>query len=59
MVCASGFRFLGQVKPSRLSRILRRVGLQEAVAGVRVANKLKHGGNFLAHVRYGQESPTG
>lgn len=46
-----GFRFVGQLKPDRLSRLLRACGLCGAVAGVRIAPRLKHGGNFLVHAR--------
>ncbi|MBI4341320.1 MAG: class I SAM-dependent methyltransferase [Candidatus Omnitrophica bacterium] len=48
-----GFRFLGQLKPSRLSRLLRACGARYAVTGIRLAPKLKHGGNFLVHERVG------
>ena len=46
-----GFRFVGQLKPSRLSRALRHCGFRGAVTGVRIAPRLKHGGNFLIHAR--------
>lgn len=45
------FRFLGQLKPNRLSRLLRACGWRSAVAGIRVAPRLKHGGNFLIYER--------
>ncbi len=46
-------RFIGQLKPNRLSRLLRACGVPYAVAGIRVAPRLKHGGNFLIHERVG------
>ena len=46
-----GLQFLGQLKPNRLSRLLRACGMRYAVAGIRVAPRLKHGGNFLVHER--------
>ena len=51
LVGRSGFRFLGQLKPNRLSRLLRSCGWRYAVAGIRIAPRLKHGGNFLVHER--------
>jgi SAM-dependent methyltransferase len=51
LVSGSDFRFIGQLKPDRLSRLLRAIGLRHAVAGVRIAHRLKHGGNFLVHER--------
>ena len=50
----SGLRFVGQLKPNRLSRLLRACGMRNAVAGVRIAPRLKHGGNFLVHEREGR-----
>ncbi len=44
-----GLNFVGQLKPDRISRLLRSLGMKHAVAGVRIKNKLKHGGNFLVH----------
>ncbi len=44
-----GFRFIGQLKPSRASRLLRQGGVPHAVVGIAVRPKLKHGGNFLVH----------
>lgn len=44
-----GFQYLGQLKPNRLSRLLRGCGFRHAVAGMRIAPRLKHGGNFLVH----------
>jgi 2-polyprenyl-3-methyl-5-hydroxy-6-metoxy-1,4-benzoquinol methylase len=44
-----GFRYVGQLKPNRLSRLFRACGLRHAVAGIRIAPRLKHGGNFLIH----------
>ncbi len=46
-----GFRFIGQLKPSRLSRLLRHCGWSYAVVGMTVMPRLKHGGNFLIHER--------
>ena len=46
-----GLRFVGQLKPNRLSRLLRACGRPYAVAGIRIAPRLKHGGNFLIHER--------
>ena len=43
--------FVGQLKPSRVSRFLRMLGRQTAVTGIRIAPRLKHGGNFLVHER--------
>jgi 2-polyprenyl-3-methyl-5-hydroxy-6-metoxy-1,4-benzoquinol methylase len=51
LLSQSGFVFRGQLKPSRLSRLLRIGGLRHAVAGIRIAPRLKHGGNFLVHER--------
>ncbi len=51
LVCRHGFRFVGQLKPSQLSRVLRQCGWPYAVAGIRVVPRLKHGGNFLVHCR--------
>jgi len=51
LVAGGEFRFIGQLKPDRLSRLLRSCGLRHAVAGVRIAARLKHGGNFLIHER--------
>ena len=51
-----GFRYLGQLKPNRLSRLLRAAGMPGAVTGVRIATRLKHGGNFLVHERLRTES---
>ena len=51
LVGRSGFKFLGQLKPNRLSRVLRTCGFRYAVAGIRIAPRLKHGGNFLVHER--------
>jgi 2-polyprenyl-3-methyl-5-hydroxy-6-metoxy-1,4-benzoquinol methylase len=45
-----GLRFLGQLKPNRLSRLLRTCGFHHSVAGIRLVPRLKHGGNFLAHI---------
>ena len=47
----SGLTYLGQLKPNRLSRLLRSCGWRHAVAGIRIAPRLKHGGNFLVHQR--------
>lgn len=49
LLVSSGFRFLGQLKPNRLSRLLRSVGFRYAVTGARITPRLKHGGNFLVH----------
>ena len=46
-----GFRFTGQLKPSRASRLLRRIGWPSAVVGIAVVPRLKLGGNFLIHER--------
>lgn len=46
-----GLAFVGQLKPNRLSRLLRAVGWRHAVAGIRIKPRLKHGGNFLVHER--------
>ena len=51
LIVSRGFRFLGQLKPNRLSRLLRSCGLRYAVAGARITPRLKHGGNFLVHER--------
>ncbi|MBI2104148.1 MAG: class I SAM-dependent methyltransferase [Candidatus Omnitrophica bacterium] len=56
LMARSGFRFVGQLKPDRLSRLLRLCGLRQAVAGIRIAPRLKHGGNFLIHERGGTEA---
>jgi 2-polyprenyl-3-methyl-5-hydroxy-6-metoxy-1,4-benzoquinol methylase len=48
-----GFNFRGQLKPNELSRLLRHCGVSYAVAGVKIAPRLKHGGNFLVHVKQG------
>lgn len=53
LVCRHGFGFVGQLKPSALSRVLRQCGWSHAVAGIRVVPRLKHGGNFLVHRREG------
>ncbi len=45
-------QYQGQLKPNRLSRLLRACGMPHAVAGIRLAPRLKHGGNFLAHVTH-------
>ncbi len=55
MVSRHGFAFRGQLKPDGVSRLLRDVGFRYTVAGIRVVPRLKHGGNFLVHVR---SSPT-
>ncbi len=47
-----GFRFIGQLKPNGLSRLLRSCGFAHTVAGIRIVQKLKHGGNFLIHERF-------
>lgn len=44
-----GLKFVGQLKPDRVSRMLRSLGMKHAVSGIRIKNKLKHGGNFLVH----------
>ena len=46
-----GFGYVGQLKPNSLSRAARAVGMRGAVLGVKVAPRLKHGGNFLIHRR--------
>ncbi|HEX9780129.1 MAG TPA: class I SAM-dependent methyltransferase [bacterium] len=51
LMARCGFRFAGQLKPNRLSRLLRACGWRYAVAGIRIAPRLKHGGNFLLHVK--------
>ncbi|MBI3324815.1 MAG: class I SAM-dependent methyltransferase [Candidatus Omnitrophica bacterium] len=43
--------FVGQLKPNRISRLLRHLGRAYAVAGIRVSPRQKHGGNFLIHVK--------
>ena len=48
-----GFKFIGQLKPSRTSRLLRALGMRYAVAGICIMPRLKHGGNFLVHERAG------
>lgn len=53
LVVRQGFRYLGQLKPNRLSRLLRACGWRHAVAGTRIAPRLKHGGNFMVHERLG------
>jgi hypothetical protein len=45
------FGYRGQLKPNRLSRLLRACGLRYTVAGIRISPRLKHGGNFLVHVK--------
>ncbi len=52
LVGRAGFRYLGQLKPNRLSRLLRTCGLRYTVAGIRISPRLKHGGNFLVHVKH-------
>ena len=51
LMAVSGFTYRGQLKPDRLSRLLRACGVRYAVAGIRIAPRLKHGGNFLVHER--------
>ena len=51
MVSQFGFQFRGQLKPGRVSRLLRACGVRHAVAGIRLVPRLKHGGNFLVHER--------
>ena len=51
LVAHAGFRYRGQLKPNRLSRAVQRLGLRRAVWGVRLAPRLKYGGNFLVHER--------
>lgn len=51
LMARHGLRFVGQLKPNRLSRALRACGARCAVAGIKVAPRLKHGGNFLIHER--------
>jgi len=51
LVAGSGFQYLGQLKPNRVSRLLRTCGFRYAVAGIRITPRLKHGGNFLVHER--------
>ncbi|MEK7412625.1 MAG: methyltransferase domain-containing protein [Planctomycetota bacterium] len=50
-LASHAFRYLGQLKPNRLSRLLRTCGLRHAVAGIMVVPRVKHGGNFLVHTR--------
>jgi len=51
LVLPYGYRYVGQLKPNRLSRLLRAGGARYAVAGIRITPRLKHGGNFLVHER--------
>ena len=51
LMSVCGFTYRGQLKPDRLSRLMRVCGLRYAVAGIRIAPRLKHGGNFLVHER--------
>ena len=51
LILRNGFRYLGQLKPNPLSRLLRQCGLRYAVAGIAIMPRLKHGGNFLVHTR--------
>ena len=51
LVADNGFRFLGQLKPNRFSRLLKSCGMRSAVTGIRITPRLKHGGNFLVHER--------
>ena len=51
LVARSGFRYLGQLKPNRFSRLLRSCGMPYTVTGIRITPRLKHGGNFLVHER--------
>lgn len=44
-----GFRFVGQLKPGRLSRLLEKTFGWHHPLSVRIVSKLKHGGNFLIH----------
>ena len=46
-----GLRFVGQLKPNRLSRLIRQLGNRDTVLGIRIVHRLKHGGNFLVHER--------
>lgn len=46
-----GLTFQGQLKPGRCSRLLKTIGLPHVVADIRIAPRLKHGGNFLVHER--------
>ena len=47
----SGFRYTGQLKPSQLSRLLRRWGWRTATLGIRINPRLKFSGCFLLHER--------
>lgn len=49
LLLQKGFHFVGQLKPSRFSRLLRTCRFRYAVAGIRLVPRLKHGGNFLVH----------
>ena len=53
LMARCGLRFVGQLKANRVSRLLRACGFRQAVAGIRIAPRLKHGGNFLVHERNG------
>ncbi len=44
-----GFDFIGQLKPGPVSRILEKTVGWHRPLGIRIARKLKHGGNFLIH----------
>ena len=44
-----GFDFVGQLKPGPLSRLLEKTLGWHRPLGIRIVNKLKHGGNFLIH----------
>lgn len=46
-----GLAYVGQLKPDRFSRLLRRLGWSVATLGVRVKPRLKFGGCFLLHRR--------
>lgn len=49
LLASHRLRFIGQLKPSRASRLLRKLGFRSAVVGLAMPPKLKHGGNFLVH----------
>jgi len=51
LLARQGFRYRGQLKPNRLSRVLRQLGWSAATWGIRLSPRLKFGGCFLVHQR--------
>ena len=54
----SGLAFRGQLKPNRLARLCKSLGMPYAVPGIRITPRLKHGGNFLVHEANGKTAPA-